>query len=147
MSDSRNRENNNRKAYDTMTTIARETYGMLEVLTVSRHRGPRDTWGAARDRTAREIGLKPAYAKRLWERWAEMRDVSGAAYKAVREAYDAQCLKNEMMADHHAAVREMIANGATDEECRAADRRMAQALVGAAEEAANAKTGRAKAER
>ncbi len=77
----------------------------LEALMRVHHRGPTDTWTAARDRVAAEIGLERTYARRLWNRWQEMKDVSGGAYKALLEAYEAECLKHENAALRYRELR------------------------------------------
>lgn len=79
----------------------RLSYERLEFLMKAHHRGPRDTWGAARDRAAKAAGIEPTYAKRLWNRWQTMKDVSGGVFHALAEAYNAQCDHNEAMAALH----------------------------------------------
>jgi len=91
-----------------------EARGWLEALMKRHHRGPADTWTAARDRAAAAAGVEPTYAKRLWQRWETMKDVSGGAYRALQQAYESQCEHNERMAAHHRAVREAIEDGSTD---------------------------------
>lgn len=88
-----------------------EAREMLETLMKREHRGPTDTWTAARDRTAKRVGIAPSQAKRLWQRWQDMKDVSGGVYRAIRNAYDAQCEHNEKMAALHRQRREELAHG------------------------------------
>lgn len=103
-----------------------ETRSMLEALIIASHRGPRDTWTAARDRTAKDIGVKPTYAARLWHRWESMKDVSGDAYRSIRAAYDAQCDHNEAMAAlHRQRAEEKRHGGQADQNGSAETDRMA----------------------
>lgn len=117
MSDTRLVAHDNKHGRQSMSDVAvQEARQWLEALTVARHRGPRDTWTAARDRTAKEIGLEPSYAARIWHRWDSMKDVSGGAYRRLSLAYTALCERNERAAAEYRARREEIENGPTDEE-------------------------------
>lgn len=80
---SRDGVNQDRKALD-------EARHWLGRLTALEFRGPGDTIGAARTRLAREVGIRPSYAARMWNRAAEMTGVAGGAYRALRLAYDAK---------------------------------------------------------
>lgn len=128
MSDNRLVRSDNRSSEINMSVhVVIETRSMLEALTVASHRGPRDTWTAARDRTAQKIGVKPTYAARLWHRWESMKDVSGEAYRAIRAAYDAQCNHNEAMAALHRQRAEEIRHGGqADQDSIAETNRMAR---------------------
>jgi hypothetical protein len=122
MSDTRIVRSDNRSSELNMSVhVVIETRSMLEALTIASHRGPRDTWTAARDRTARQIGVKPSYAARVWHRWETMKDVSGDAYRSIRAAYDAQCLHNEnKVAEHRNRAEEIRNGGPTDQKLSAA---------------------------
>lgn len=114
MSDIRRVRSDTTRATTMSQEAVLEARDMLETLMKREHRGPSDTWTAARDRTAMRIGLEPCQAKRLWQRWQDMKDVSGGVYRALRNAYESQCEHNERMAAHHRAVREAIEDGSTD---------------------------------
>lgn len=101
-------------AIDHGSEAVRECGLWLERLTLAEHRGRGDTMSAARTRAAKKAGVKPSYASRLWNRTAEMKDVAGSAYRALKAAYESQCEHNERMAAHHRAVREAIEDGSTD---------------------------------
>lgn len=121
MSDIRRVVRDTKRGAEVMSEVAvQKAHGWLEALMRAHHRGPTDTWTAARDRAAKAAGVDPTYAKRLWQRWQTMKDVSGGAFLALQEAYEAQCQHNEAMAAHHRAVREAIDDGATDEDLVAA---------------------------
>lgn len=79
---------------DTMgMTAPQQAAFWLENITAAIHRGPhRDTWSSARDRAAELAGIEPSMARRIWQRWRDMKDVSGDAaiklmitYEAIRE--------------------------------------------------------------
>jgi hypothetical protein len=110
-----------------MSQVAVQTaYERLEALMKLHHRGPRDTWGAARDRAAKSAGIEPTYAKRLWNRWQTMKDVSGGVFLALQEAYDKQCIHNEAMtALHRQRAEEIRHGGQTDQDSTAKVRRVA----------------------
>lgn len=72
----------------------------LEGIAKQHHRGPRrDTWTTARDRAARSAGIEPSMAKRIWQRWRDMRDVSGDVLIKLMVAYEAMCVATEAKAD------------------------------------------------
>lgn len=87
-----------------MPTNERASF-LLGRLMQANHRGPTDTWSAARDRTARKVGLDPSMAKRIWQRWRTMTDVSGDALIKLMLAYDAMCQRNEEAADAYKVER------------------------------------------
>lgn len=97
-----------------MTSIAAEANQMLVGLATAHHRGPHDTWGAARDRAAKAAGIEPSYAKRIWNRWQDMSDVSGNAYRSLKRAYDAQCERQEAARDFYNQRTEDLRNGRQD---------------------------------
>jgi len=102
MGDARRIVRDAKRSESEMTGASANTaYSMLEVLTRAEHRGPTDTWTAARDRTARKIGIKPAYARRIWQCWRDMKDVSGNALLKLQAAYEAECARMDAIADHY----------------------------------------------
>jgi hypothetical protein len=115
MSDKRRVARDKRRVEDDSMSAVLEARHYLEALTIAQHRGPTDTWTAARDRAAKQIGLERSYAARIWNRWQSMKDVSGAAYRALQLAYEAQCERNETAAAHTRRLREELAHAAADE--------------------------------
>lgn len=115
MSDIQRVKSNTKRAVMSEVAVL-EAREMLETLMKREHRGPTDTWTAARDRTAIRVGIEPSQAKRLWQRWQDMKDVSGGVYRAIRNAYDAQCEHNEKMAAlHRQRAEELVHGGQTDQ--------------------------------
>lgn len=89
--------------YSVMRALA-DTAGMsepekaefwLQGLAWANHRGRHDTWTAARDRAANEARIDASIAKRIWQRWETMNDVSGRALLRLMVAYEAACQRNE----------------------------------------------------
>lgn len=111
MSDNRLVEFDNRRGANVMTTAVAKSFRLLEALTIAHHRGPSDTWTAARDRAAEAAGIERSYAARIWNRWQSMKDVSGEALMRLSDAYTAQCEHNEKMAALHRQRREELAHG------------------------------------
>lgn len=87
----------------------RLTYERLDALTKLHHRGRHDTWTAARDRAAKTAGIEPSYAKRIWDRWQSMKDVSGGAFYAIEQAYQRLCERSEAAEAAQATQAERIA--------------------------------------
>lgn len=98
----------------------------LERLAAAHHRGPRrDTWTSARDRAARAAGVEISMAKRIWQRWETMRDVSGEVTVKLMIAYEAMCERNEAAAEAYRAERlrlEGVDAAAKQEPSRSGDR-------------------------
>lgn len=88
MSDKRLVETDNKGVARVMSTAVVKSRRYLEALTVAHHRGPHDTWTAARDRAAKTVGIERSYAARIWNRWQDMKDVSGEAFMRLSEAYE-----------------------------------------------------------
>lgn len=78
-----------------MSTAAQEAFSYLNELQKVEYRGWGDTATAARDRVARKAGITPAQAERVWKRWQSMKTVNGDVYRALRNAYEAACIKIE----------------------------------------------------
>lgn len=78
---------------------AREAFALLNAGTRKHYRGRGDTATAARDRAAREAGITPAQAERVWKRWQEMKAVNGDVYRSLRNTYGHLCSWIEGTAD------------------------------------------------
>ena len=123
MSDTR-RVRSDPKQVKRMSTAAQEAFGYLNELQQHEYRGWGDTPTAARDRAARKAGITPAQAERVWKRWQSMRTVNGDVYRALRNAYEAACIKVENAADAIEAKRhEIEETHAPFQSSRPADRR------------------------
>ncbi len=96
-----------------MSTPERAVFWLNE-LTKKAHRGRYDTWTAARDKAAAEAKLPRTMAKRIWDRWQSMKDVSGDAVLKLMTAYDKMCEANEQAAAAYRDERLRIAR--TDHE-------------------------------
>lgn len=119
MSDTRRVARDIKRDEGDMSEVAvMEARERLVFLTRCEHRGPTDTWTAARDRTARKIGLDQSYARRLWQRWQDMKDVSGGAYRSLLIAYHAQCDRLDEVGDHFDRKTKDLLNEAHGEERR-----------------------------
>lgn len=110
MSDNRRVADDISRGAKNMTTAVNKAGFYLNELAIKHHRGRGDTWGAARDRAAREAGIPVSYAKRIWDRLETMRDVSGEALMRLRDAYEASCEHHEAMAAEYRSEREEIRN-------------------------------------
>ena len=115
MSDKKRVARDKRRVEDDSMSAVVESRKFLEALTIAQHRGPTDTWTAARDRAAKDAGIERSYAARIWNRWQSMKDVSGAAYRALQIAYDDMCERNENAAADTRRQREELAYEAADE--------------------------------
>jgi hypothetical protein len=88
-----------------MSTAATEAFAFLNALTKKHYRGWGDTATAARDRAARDAGITPAQAERVWKRWQGMASIDGDVYRALRNRYEALCQKHEQAAAASRAER------------------------------------------
>lgn len=70
---------------------ATEAFQYLNAGVRKHYRGAGDTPTAARDRAAREAGISPAQAERVWKRWRSMSSVDGDVYRSLRNRYEALC--------------------------------------------------------
>ena len=104
MSDTKRAEISTRDDELSVMRALADTHGMatperaefwLQGLAWAKHRGRHDTWGAARDRAAKEARIPPSIAKRIWQRWHEMTDVGGDALLKLMLAYEDACQRNE----------------------------------------------------
>ena len=105
MSDTRRVRFDPRRGISAMSTAASEAFGFLNRLTQRQYRGWGDTATAARDRAARDAGITPAQAERVWKRWQRMASVDGDVYRALRNRYEELCLANEQAAAAYRAER------------------------------------------
>lgn len=104
----------------------------LEGIAKRLHRGPRrDTWSSARDRAADFADIEPSMAKRIWQRWRDMRDVSGETLLRLMIAYEKVCEASEAKADslHEERVALRGNNAATFQKPAPAGDRMDSAQV------------------
>ena len=88
-----------------MSTAATEAFSFLNRLTQREYRGWGDTATAARERAARNAGITPAQAERVWKRWQRMASIDGDVYRALRNQYEALCEANEQAAAADRAER------------------------------------------
>jgi len=115
MSDIRRVARDNSSGTQAMTTAASHSRRMLVALTQAHHRGPTDTWTAARDRAAKAAGIERSYATRLWSRWQDMKDVSGEVLIRLSAAYVALCEASEDQEARLVVEGERIARDTADE--------------------------------
>src|SRR5687767_1259804 len=100
MCDKRRVKNDPRQGKGVMTSIAAaEAFRFLNAGQKQHYRGWGDTPTAARDRAAREAGITPAQAERVWKRWKTMASVDGDVYRALRNRYEALAERIEGAAD------------------------------------------------
>ena len=97
-----------RRGENAMNVAVIESYDFLSKLTLAHHRGRGDTLSAARDRAAKAAGVPRSYAKRIWDRYETMRDVSGENYRRLRAAYEASCEFHEERAREYRAERRQL---------------------------------------
>jgi hypothetical protein len=105
MSDTRRVKSGPKWGVSVMSTAASEAFGFLNALTKRQYRGWGDTATAARDRAARDAGITPAQAERVWKRWQSMASVDGDVYRALRNRYETICEKHEQAAAASRAER------------------------------------------
>lgn len=131
MSDTR-RVTSDPKQGERMSSAAHEAFDYLNELQKHEYRGWGDTATAARDRVARKAGITPAQAERVWKRWQSMRTVNGDVYRALRNAYEAACIKIEnAAAAMEREAQEIEASHAVDKGAAPALARVEEAPEGA----------------
>ena len=117
MGDTRRVKSDLKRGLSAMSTAAMEAFGFLNRLTQREYRGWGDTATAARDRAAREAGITPAQAERVWKRWQRMASIDGDVYRALRNKYEESCEANEKAAAASRAERLQLRNSnAVDQE-------------------------------
>ena len=99
MSDTRRVKGDPKRGSHTMSTAVSEAFEFLNAGTRKNYRGAGDTASAARERAAREAGISPAQAERLWKRWRTMASVDGDVYRALRNRYEYLCQRVESAAE------------------------------------------------
>lgn len=87
---------------------ATEAFEYLNAGVRKHYRGAGDTPTAARERAAREAGISPSQAERVWKRWRNMASVDGDVYRALRNKYEHLCSRIENAADAVEAKRKEI---------------------------------------
>lgn len=98
MSDTRRVKPDLKRGVSVMSEAATEAFNFLNRLTQREYRGWGDTATAARERAARNAGITPAQAERVWKRWQRMASIDGDVYRALRNKYEALCEANEQAA-------------------------------------------------
>lgn len=82
-----------------MSIAVVEAFEYLNAGTRKHYRGAGDTATAARDRAARDAGISPSQAERIWKRWKTMASVDGDVYRALRNKYESLCVRVENAAE------------------------------------------------
>ncbi|TPM53252.1 hypothetical protein FJ959_22230 [Mesorhizobium sp. B2-2-4] len=135
MGDTKRVRSDLQRGISVMSTATTEAFGYLNELTKRQYRGWGDTATAARDRAARDAGITPAQAERVWKRWKVMPSIDGDVYRALRNRYEALCERVENAArDMDRLAREIEENDATDQSRPAVAGGMAKAAQGAERE-------------
>ncbi|WP_292246119.1 hypothetical protein [Mesorhizobium sp.] len=99
-----------KRGVSVMSAAATEAFNFLNRLTQREYRGWGDTATAARDRAARNAGITPAQAERVWKRWQRMASIDGDVYRALRNKYEQVCEANEQAAAAYRAERLELRN-------------------------------------
>ncbi|MER8925811.1 hypothetical protein [Mesorhizobium sp. M0859] len=101
MSDTRRVKSDLKQGNSVMSTsiAAMEAFDLLNAGTRQHYRGAGDTPTAARNRAAKEAGISPAQAERVWKRWRTMASVDGDVYRRLRNRYGNLCAWIENTAD------------------------------------------------
>lgn len=73
------------------SVAAQEAFELLNAAAKKEWRGWGDTRTGARDRAAREAGITPAQAERLWKNWQTMKYPNGDVYRLLRNKYGHLC--------------------------------------------------------
>jgi hypothetical protein len=117
MSDTKRVRSDLKRGISVMSTAAMEAFNFLNRLTQREYRGWGDTATAARERAARNAGITPAQAERVWKRWQRMASIDGDVYRALRNKYEEMCEANERAASAYRAERLQLRNkNAVDQE-------------------------------
>lgn len=99
MSDTRRVKSDPKRGDSVMSTATVEAFEFLNAGTRKHYRGAGDSPTAARDRAAKEAGITPAQAERVWKRWRTMASVDGDVYRGLRNKYGHLCAWIENAAD------------------------------------------------
>jgi hypothetical protein len=111
MGDTKRVKSDLKQGVSVMSTAVSEAFGFLNRLTQREYRGWGDTTTAARERAARNAGITPAQAERVWKRWQRMASIDGDVYRALRNRYEELCAANEQAADAYRAERLQLKAG------------------------------------
>ncbi len=121
-------ENGKNVSEDEMSSIAlNEAKGWHDELMNREFKGRGDREKSVRGRLSDRTGIPESYLYRLQYKFAEMRDVAGSAYRALKIEYDALCEKHETAADRYR--NERLGTRGQNE---TADEKRASARVGVA---------------
>lgn len=90
------------------SVAAREAFELLKAGAKQEFKFDGDTKTAARDRAAKEAGVTPAQAERLWKNWRTMKYPNGDVYRLLRNKYGHLCSWIENTADAFEARRQQI---------------------------------------
>lgn len=116
MSEPRRCESAPKRGESMSTSVAAgEAFACLNAGMRKEFRGFGDTKTAARDRAAKEAGLTPAQAERLWKHWQTMKTCNGDVYRLLRNKYGHLCSWIEDTADAMEARRTGRAGNAADQ--------------------------------
>lgn len=99
MSDTRRVRSDPKRGNYVMSIAAAEAFECLNAGIKKHYRGWGDTPTAARDRAAKDAGITPAQAERVWKRWKTMGSVDGDVYRSLRNKYGHLCAWVENAAD------------------------------------------------
>ncbi len=99
MSDTRRVKSGLKRGSNVMSIAVTEAFDFLNAGIRKHYRGSGDTPSAARERAAKDAGISPAQAERLWKRWRTMASVDGDVYRALRNKYESLCLRVENAAE------------------------------------------------
>lgn len=110
MSEPRRCESAPKRGESVMSTsiAAKEAFEFLNAGMKQHFRGYGDTSTAARDRAAKDAGVTPAQAERLWKNWKTMKHPNGDVYRQLRNRYGHLCSWIENVADRIERQRQEI---------------------------------------
>jgi len=132
MSDTKRVKSDPKRGESVMSIAVGEAFEYLNAGTKKHYRGAGDTPTAARERAAREAGISPAQAERLWKRWRTMASVDGDVYRALRNRYESLCMRVENAAEALEQERREIEE---NNETTGSHRQMAEGLARSAKSA------------
>lgn len=116
MSDTRRVKSGLKRGSNVMSIAVTEAFDFLNAGIRKHYKGAGDTPSAARERAAKDAGISPAQAERLWKRWRTMASVDGDVYRALRNKYESLCLRVENAAEAmEQEAREIEETNATDQ--------------------------------
>lgn len=98
-------ENGNRVRQEMKATALSEAKEWADLLLDREFRGRGDREKSVRYRLAKKLGIAESYLFRLKYKTNDMKDVAGSVYRALRNAYEDMCERNEAAADRYRAER------------------------------------------